>query len=96
MSREKRRISDGKGGYEKHLNKIPLALGCMAWQSDTPPTSNRIIRRLTESSFSSCHLLRSLANAARRFADYSRAKKEFNKEGRTNEAMKLIHKQIFL
>jgi len=71
MSREKRRISDGKGGYEKHLNKIPLALGCMVWQSDTPPTSNRIIRRLTESSFSSCHLLRSLASAARRFADYS-------------------------
>lgn len=50
MSREKRRISDGGGGYEKRLNEIPLALGCMAWQSDTPPTSNRIIRRLSEPS----------------------------------------------
>lgn len=45
-SREKRRISDGGGGYEKRLNEIPLALGCTAWQSDTPPTSNRVIRRL--------------------------------------------------
>jgi len=50
MSRKKRRISDGGGGYEKHLNEIPLVLGCMAWQSDTPPTSNRVIRRLTEPS----------------------------------------------
>lgn len=45
-SREKRRISDGGGGYGKRLNEIPLALGCTAWQSDTPPTSNRVIRRL--------------------------------------------------
>lgn len=56
MSREKRRISDGGGGYEKYLNEIPLALGCMAWQSDTPPTSNRIIRRLTEPSSHPCRL----------------------------------------
>lgn len=45
-SREKRRISDGGGGYEKRLNEIPLALGYTAWQSDTPPTSNRVIWRL--------------------------------------------------
>lgn len=46
-SREKRWISDGEGGYEQHLNEIPLALGCTAWQSDTPPTGNRVIRRLS-------------------------------------------------
>jgi hypothetical protein len=49
-SREKRRISDSEGGYGKHLNEIPLALGCTAWQSDTPPTSNRVIRHLSGSS----------------------------------------------
>lgn len=40
----------GGGGYEKHFNEIPVALGCTGWQSDTPPTSNRVIRRLAGSS----------------------------------------------
>lgn len=101
MLREKRRISDDGGGYEKHLNEIPLALGCMAWQSDTPPKSNRVIRRLTplfpepssRPAISYDRLPASLAD----LLITPRAKKEFDKGGRTNECERRSwYKQIFL
>jgi len=85
MSRKKRRISDGGGGYEKHLNKIPLVLGCMAWQSDTPPTSNRVIRRLTEPSSHPAIFYDSLPAPLADLLITSRAKKKSTKEERTNE-----------
>lgn len=86
MSREKRRISDGGGGYEKHLNEILLALGCMAWQSDTPPTSNRVIRRLTEPSSRPTTFYDRLPAPLADLLITPRAKKEFatRKGGRTN------------
>lgn len=85
MSREKRRISDGAGGgYEKHLNEIPLALGCMAWQSDTPPTCNRVIRRLTEPSSRPATSYDRLPAPLADFADYSTSWKRI-RQGREDE-----------